>query len=56
LPLGPDHALLAYRATYLRVGRAAEEEMFVSSIWRRERTGWVNVFSQDTPATGIPVP
>lgn len=56
LPLCPDHALLAYRATYLRVGRAAEEEMFVSSIWRREGTGWVNVFSQDTPATGIPVP
>ena len=55
-PLGADHALLAYRARYVRVGRAEEEEMYVSSIWQRDGTGWVNVFSQDTPATGIAVP
>jgi hypothetical protein len=55
-PLGADHALLAYHACYLRVGRAEEEEMYVSSIWRRRGAGWVNVFSQDTPATGIAVP
>lgn len=55
-PLGADHALLAYCARYLRVGRAEEEEMYVSSIWRRSGEGWVNIFSQDTPATGIPLP
>ncbi len=55
-PLGPDHALLAYRAAYTRVGHENSEEMFVSSIWRRKGAGWINVFSQDTPATGIAVP
>jgi len=54
--LGPDHALLAYRARYQRVGRSVGEEMYVSSIWQREGDGWLNVFSQDTPATGQPVP
>lgn len=54
--LGSDHALLAYHARYLRVGQDEMEEMYVSSIWRRSGAGWVNVFSQDTPATGIPVP
>lgn len=56
LPLGRDHALLAYRANYVRVGRSEDEEMFVSSIWRRRGDGWENLFSQDTPATGQAVP
>jgi len=56
MQLGPDHALLAYRASYSRVGRDASEEMFVSSIWQRSESGWKNIFSQDTPATGQPVP
>ncbi|MGI3184424.1 DUF4440 domain-containing protein [Nioella aestuarii] len=56
MPLGSDHALLAYRAEYTRVGRGESEVMFVSSIWRRDGAGWINIFSQDTPATGIAVP
>lgn len=54
--LGSDHALLAYRATYLRAGQKDEDVMFVSSIWRRDGAGWVNLFSQDTQATGRAVP
>lgn len=54
--LGPDHVLLAYLAAYLRTGQNVPEEMYVSSIWRRAGAGWINVFSQDTPATGDPVP
>jgi len=48
-PLGRDHALLAYRATFSRPG-GSPQAMYVSSIWRREGAGWINVFSQDTPA------
>ncbi|MEM7643521.1 MAG: nuclear transport factor 2 family protein [Pseudomonadota bacterium] len=48
--LGQEHALIAYRAVYTRPTRTAPEEMYVSSIWRREDSGWVNIFSQDTPA------
>ena len=55
-PLGPDHALLAYHAAYTRTERGDSEEMYVSSIWQRDGAGWINVFSQDTPATGIAVP
>ena len=50
LPLADGLALLAYHARYRRVGRDADEEMYVSSIWRRAGDGWVNLFSQDTPA------
>ncbi len=56
MPLGPRHVLLAYHARYVRIGRDEPEGMYVSSIWRRDDGGWVNVFSQDTPATGVPVP
>jgi len=56
LPLGPDCALLAYLASYTRPGRSEGEAMYVSSIWRRRGDGWENLFSQDTPATGQPVP
>lgn len=48
LPLGADHVLLAYLARYRRVGREAEEGMYVSSIWARGPGGWRNLFSQDT--------
>lgn len=52
LRLGPDHALLAYRATYERPGQEGRPEaMYVSSVWRREGAGWINVFSMDAPAT-----
>jgi hypothetical protein len=30
--------------------------MYVSSIWCRRDGEWVNVFSQDTPASGDAVP
>lgn len=53
---GPDYALLVYRADYTRPGHAGEEAMYVSSLWKRRGPGWVNVFSQDTPATGQVVP
>lgn len=56
LPLGGDHALLAYRADYRRVGRQVDEAMYVSSIWRWTAAGWFNIFSQDTPADGSTVP
>ena len=46
-------AILAYRATYERVdGHAAQESMYVSSLWCRRDGRWVNVFSQDTPDSG----
>jgi len=45
---GPDHALLSYRASFRRVGKAEDEVMYVSSLWRRAGDGWVNLFSQDT--------
>lgn len=47
--LSPDHALLAYRADYRRIGADEFEEMYVSSIWSRRDGDWINVFSQDTP-------
>jgi hypothetical protein len=55
-PLGPDHMLYAYRARYFRPGAEVPEEMLVSSIWERRATGWINIFSQDTPLTGAGVP
>ena len=48
--------LVAYRAAFVRAGGADEEAMWVSSIWSRRDGRWVNVFSQDTPDTGEPVP
>ena len=50
-PLGTDHALICHRAKFRRVGHVADEVMFVSSIWRNDAGNWVNVFSQDTPAS-----
>lgn len=50
LPLATGHALLSYRATFRRPGGDGPEVMWVSSIWQRRGPGWINVFSQDTPA------
>ncbi len=51
LPVGGNHALLAYRADFDRGGPEGPEAMYVSSIWQRTDDGWINIFSQDTPAT-----
>lgn len=51
--LGPGHALLSYRATFQRRSREEPEVMYVTSIWHRRGAGWVNVFSQDTPAVEL---
>ena len=48
--LGPETVLLAYRADFRRRPDAPEETMYVSSIWERTESGWINVFSQDTMA------
>lgn len=56
MQLSKDCVLLAYRADYLRVGQIAREAMYVSSIWRRNGTGWINVFSQDTEALSEGLP
>ena len=48
--LGADHALICYCAEFQRVRHDATELMYVSSIWRKGPAGWVNVYSQDTPA------
>jgi hypothetical protein len=50
MSLGADHAVLSYRAEFLRCGQDLPEAMFISSIWKRRARDWVNVFSQDTPA------
>ena len=50
--LGEGFAVFSYRAEYIRTGRSEPEAMYVSSIWKRQGNGWVNVFSQDTPARG----
>ena len=53
LPLGAEFAVLSYRAEFTRTGDAAEEQMYVSSIWRKQgANGWINIFSQDTPVAG----
>lgn len=49
-------ALLMYRAVYERAGeQAPPESMYVSSLWCRRGGRWLNVFSQDTPDTGVAV-
>lgn len=44
--------LLSYRADYRRPDAVpgSAESMYVSSLWTTSDGGWVNVFSQDTPA------
>ena len=48
--LSPQMALLSYRARYRRAGQSGTEVMFISSLWEKRAGGWVNSFSQDTPA------
>lgn len=48
--VGEDHGLLSYHARFQRTGQTEWEAMRVSSLWRREGAGWINLFSQDTPA------
>lgn len=50
VPVGPGYALLTYRADYVRRGAEVSETMFVSSLWKATNSGWINTFSQDTPA------
>lgn len=50
MALGAEHAVLSYRADFLRAGKTRSEAMYVSSIWQRKAGSWINVFSQDTPA------
>ena len=46
----PDHVLLSYRANYRRV-EGVQEVMYITSLWQQTVDGWLNSFSQDTPAT-----
>jgi hypothetical protein len=51
LVLQPDLVILAYRAECTWSARpGAKARMYISSLWRRSAAGWLNVFSQDTPA------
>lgn len=63
LALSNTAVVLAYRADYRRAGQPdssergpGREAMYVSSIWCERDGEWVNVFSQDTPASGEAVP
>ncbi|SFE76077.1 protein of unknown function [Sulfitobacter brevis] len=47
--LGTDHALISYRADFRRPDETGTETMYVSSIWEQTATGWLNIFSQDSP-------
>lgn len=54
-PLGAGHALISYRAIFLRTGHhSTPEVMFVSSIWQQDGENWINIFSQDTPLVDAP--
>lgn len=50
MSLGPRHALISYRADFLRTGHTKAEAMYITSVWKRASQGWVNIFSQDTLA------
>ncbi|MCF6232233.1 MAG: nuclear transport factor 2 family protein [Rhodobacteraceae bacterium] len=50
----PDHVLLSYRATYRRIN-GPQEVMYITSLWQHTTDGWMNSFSQDTPATLHPL-
>ena len=52
LPLCNDCAVFSYRADFLKKTKTTTETMYVSSIWKRNDEGWINLFSQDTPAIG----
>jgi hypothetical protein len=48
--LADDMVLLAYRAEFGRPLDDERESVLISSIWQARDGGWVNIFSQDTPA------
>lgn len=56
IPVGNAHGMLCYLARYCRPGQTVAEEMYVSSLWRREGSGWRNLFSQDSPVSDAPIP
>ena len=59
LELTDDDVMLSYRADFTRPGAnddTGRQAMYVSSLWSRRGGEWVNVFSQDTPASGESVP
>lgn len=43
-------ARISYAATYRRSGSGPDQRMYVTSLWELRDGGWVNTFSQDTPA------
>ncbi|MGY9083794.1 MAG: nuclear transport factor 2 family protein [Acidimicrobiales bacterium] len=45
-----DAAMLSYRADFVRPSDSAAIVWYVSSLWCRRGSEWVNTFSQDTPA------
>jgi hypothetical protein len=56
LVVSDSAAMLIYRAVYQRVGAGdGPESMYVSSLWCERDGRWRNVFSQDTPDTGVAV-
>ena len=55
LELATDVVLLAYRVRWVGAGvrgTGKATTMYVTSVWRRTDEGWLNLFSQDTPADG----
>jgi len=56
LAVSDSALMLTYRAVYERHGDdVASESMYVSSLWCERAGRWRNVFSQDTPDTGVGV-
>src|SRR5690606_23405244 len=57
LRLSESAVLLCYRADYRRSGdppSSTSDVMYISSLWCRREGRWLNVFSQDTPASVRP--
>ncbi len=50
--IGDNDFRLTYAASYRRSDTGPDERMYVTSIWSRRDEGWINTFSQDTPAQG----
>jgi hypothetical protein len=48
--ISADAVLLSYRADYLAAGKDCWDAMYISSLWEKTPEGWLNSFSQDTPA------
>ncbi|PCJ05723.1 MAG: DUF4440 domain-containing protein [Rhodobacteraceae bacterium] len=51
--ISADAVLLSYCAQYRRTGCSDEQVMYISSLWQRDASGWLNSFSQDTPALAL---